>query len=79
MTTNNHTVAAVTIAILSQNADPLGKAIVLTALVLSHIPFDAIPHGHYYEFERLKKTGQERFLNYSSACFFYQQPFGLLN
>ena len=20
------------------------------------LPFDAIPHGHYYEFERLKKT-----------------------
>ncbi len=56
LTTNNHTVIAATAATISQNIDPDGKALVLLGLVISHFILDAIPHGHYYDFSKLRKT-----------------------
>jgi len=47
---------ALSIALMFQNADSLEKAVVLTALVISHLPADAIPHGHYSSLSKLLQT-----------------------
>lgn len=56
LTTNNHSTIALSVALVTQNVDSVEKAGVLAVLILSHLPTDAIPHGHYYSFERLRQT-----------------------
>lgn len=58
MTTQNHGALALTAALLAADASPTIKGLVLVGLVLSHIPADAIPHWHFYDFKVIRETGK---------------------
>lgn len=56
--TDKHSCIALTAAYLSASASPQVQLWVWICLVLSHIPSDAIPHWHAYDFKKMKRTGE---------------------
>jgi len=45
-----HTAVGAAVAIATVDAPPVEKAVVVGALVASHVAFDLIPHGHLVDF-----------------------------
>ena len=56
MTSINHTALASAVAIVSVQQETTAKVLILVALVASHVVTDAIPHCHFYDFSKLRKT-----------------------
>lgn len=56
MTSINHSAFAGAVAVATSNMTLEMKAIVFVLLVISHVPLDAIPHCHLYDFYNLRKT-----------------------
>jgi hypothetical protein len=60
LTTYDHTGVAAIALVLSQNSPLEVKLLVCGGLALSHLPLDAIPHRHWYGFERLKFSRKDQ-------------------
>lgn len=56
MTTINHSALAGVVAVMTHDMPDTAKVVTLILLVVSHLPLDAIPHYHFYEFKRLRET-----------------------
>jgi hypothetical protein len=56
VTTQNHTLIAGAVAVMTQDASNPWKIVILIILALAHIPCDMIPHQHLWDADRLKET-----------------------
>ena len=56
LTTYNHVLVGVTVAVETAGCTTEEKVLVVAILAVSHLVLDAIPHMHFYDYNRLKET-----------------------